>query len=102
MKLFGMTFGELFAAFSLLSAFIGILAKVIQKFWFDDLTNAIYELTAELKESKEDRRQLHKEVGELDDKIIKIDGKQDSLVERYNDHLEFFHGVEKGGHKHEN
>lgn len=102
MKLFGMTFGELFAAFSLLSAFIGILAKVIQKFWFDDLTNAIHELTAELKESKEDRRQLHKEVGELDDKIIKIDGKQDSLAERYNDHLEFFHGVEKGGHKHEN
>lgn len=102
MKLFGMTFGELFAAFSLLSAFIGILAKVIQKFWFDDLTNAIHELTAELKESKEDRRQLHKEVGELDDKIIKIDGKQDSLADRYNDHLEFFHGVEKGGRKHEN
>lgn len=102
MRLFGISFGELLAAFSLFSAFIGILAKVIQKFWFDDLTKAIHELTAELKESKEDRRQLHKEVGELDDKILKIDGKQDSLAARYNDHLEFFHGVEKGGHKHEN
>lgn len=95
MRLFGIALNDWLAIGTLISGFLTLFKKLV----IDNLTKSIDGLTSQLKESERDRQQLHHDINELDDRLIKQELGLASHIDHYKEHLKYYH---HGGQQDEN
>lgn len=96
MRLFGITLNDWLAFGTLIGGFVTLFKKLV----IDNLTKSIDGLTFQLEKSEQDRQQLHHDINELDDRLIKQESGLASHIDHYKEHLNYYH--HHGGVKDEN
>jgi len=87
MRLFGITLNDWLAIGTLLGGFVTLFKKLV----IDNLTKSIDGLTSQLEKSEQDRAQIHHDLNDLDDRLIKTESGLAYHVDRYNEHLKYYH-----------